>query len=189
GASKLAFSVQPNASYTADASIAAEVTIQDAFSNTVNDGPNAGDTISLGLSGGSSGASLTSDSSTSKAATNGVAGFSDLHVRKVGSGYQLTAADTGLTGASSTSFNITHGDATHIVFTGQPNASYTAAQTISVTVQVQDAWNNLVNDLAGSGATISLSLSGGDTTATLGATGTGNSTSEVATGGIATFNG
>src|SRR5207302_14504 len=51
GASKLAFSVQPNASYTADASIAAEVTIQDAFSNTVNDGPNAGDTVSLGLSG------------------------------------------------------------------------------------------------------------------------------------------
>src|SRR5205085_11451306 len=38
--------------------------------------------------------SLASDRSTRKAATNGVAGFSDLHVRYVGSGYPPTAPYT-----------------------------------------------------------------------------------------------
>src|SRR5205823_2048638 len=117
---------------------------------------NAGDTVSLGLSGGSSGASLTSDSSTSKAATNGVAGFSDLHVRKVGSGYQLTAADTGLTGASSTSFNITPGALSS--FSWSHINDQTAGAPFSATATAYDAFGNVKTDYNGA-ATVSSNLS------------------------------
>src|SRR5207302_1068952 len=116
GAAKLAFTTQPNPSYTADATISAEVTIQDAFGNKVDDGANAADTVALGLTGGSSGATLTSDTVTSKAASSGVASFPDLHVRKVGSSYQLTANDSPLTGASSSNFDITPGALDHFAW-------------------------------------------------------------------------
>lgn len=40
------------------------------------------------------------------AAVNGVVAFGDLSLNKVGTGYTLTASDTGLTGVTSTAFNI-----------------------------------------------------------------------------------
>ena len=152
----------------------------------MNDGTGSAASISLALSGGPASATLTGTNPRSGVA--GVRGFDDLHVRKAGTGYSLTASSTGLTPATSSSFNVTHGAPTKLVFTNQPNASYTAADTISVTVQVQDAWDNVVNDGTGSGSTINLALSGGNPAATLGST-SGNSTSKAASAGTATFNG
>src|SRR5207244_10378913 len=158
GANKLAFSVQPGATYTADATIAAEVTIQDAYSNTVNDGLNATDTIALGLSGGSVGATLTSDTTTSKAASAGVAAFSDLHVRKVGTAYQLTASDSGLTGASSTAFNITPSSQDNTTELHTPQQ--TACLQFSPTDTAYDAWANVKTDY-NNGALLSSNLNNG----------------------------
>src|SRR5439155_30056 len=112
--------------------------------------------IALGLTGGSSGASLTSDSSTSKAATAGVASFSDLHVRKVGSGYQLTAADSPLTGATSTSFNITPGALSS--FSWSHVNDQTAGAPFSATATAYDAYGNVKTNYNGA-ATVSSNLS------------------------------
>src|SRR5919199_3515155 len=117
--------------YTADATISATVTVQDAFGNTVNDGAAASSTVALGSSVGNGG-TLTSDSSLSKGAVNGVASFTDLHVRKAGGPYAIYASSTGLTAATSSSFSVTHGAATKLAFTSQPASTYTADETISV---------------------------------------------------------
>src|SRR2546427_9621758 len=64
---------------------------------------------------------------TTVTAASGVATFGTLSVDKVGTGYTLAAAATGLTGATSGSFNVTVGAATQFVFSVQP--TNTAAGT------------------------------------------------------------
>ena len=78
---------------------------------------------------------------------NGVATFSTLSLNTAGSGYTLTASATGLTGATSTAFNISLsvGPAAKLVFTLQPsNAAAGGAITPGVQVAVQDAQGNTV---------------------------------------------
>ncbi len=101
-ASKLIFTVQPS-SATAGAAItpAVQVTAQDALGNTA-----AGFTGTVTVAIGTNPAAGTLSGATSVAAVGGVAGFS-LSIDKAGTSYTLTAAATGLTGASSTAFNIT----------------------------------------------------------------------------------
>jgi hypothetical protein len=112
-----------------------------------------------------------------------VASFNDLTVHTVGSGYKLTASSGTLTSATSYAFDITHGTASKLAFTGQPsNTTAGASVTPAVQVTVQDAYANTVTDGSGSGATISLALSGGDPAASLGGT-----TSKAATNGVASF--
>ncbi|MEY2568683.1 MAG: hypothetical protein QOE35_3212, partial [Actinomycetota bacterium] len=180
----LAFTTEPSASYSADDTITVTVAVQDAFNNTVTSGPDAARTIGLTLGGGSVGATL--GGTTSKAAVGGVATFTGLSVRTVGIGYTLTAAETGtpyLTDATSSAFNITPGAADHLAFTTQPSASYSADDTITVVVSVQDAFNNTVTSGPNAARTIGLTLGGGSVGATLGGT-----ASKAAVGGVATFN-
>src|SRR5439155_1429186 len=97
--------------------------------------------------------SATLSGTTSLTAVSGVATFSSLSIDKVGTGYTLTAVDPGegLSGATSTAFNITPGPVTQLVFTVQPSTAV-AARTISPAVQVaaRDAQGNLVSAFAGS---------------------------------------
>src|SRR2546427_2144 len=62
---------------------------------------------------------------TTVTAASGVATFGTLSVDKVGTGYTLAAAATGLTGATGGSCNVTVGAATQVVFSVQP--AHTAA--------------------------------------------------------------
>src|SRR5213076_2983976 len=79
------------------------------------------------------------------AAASGVATFSTLSLNLVGTGYTLTATATGLTGATSSAFNISAGAAAKVVFTVQPsNAAAGAMNTPAVQVTVQDAQGNTV---------------------------------------------
>ena len=140
-AAKLVFTAQPsNAVAGAANSPATQVAVQDAQGNTVTTA-----TISITLAIGTNPASGTLAGTKTVAAVNGVATFSTLSLNVVGTGYTLTAAATGLTGATSTAFNIGVGAAAKLVFSVQPsNAAAGAAITPAVQVTVQDAQGNSV---------------------------------------------
>src|SRR5438034_3292975 len=69
--------------------------------------------------------------------------FYGLCLDRVGTGYTLPPAATGLTTGSSTVFNVTPGTASRLVFTVQPTTTVAGA-TITPAVQVtaQDAHGN-----------------------------------------------
>src|SRR6185437_1705879 len=82
-------------------------------------------------------------------ATNGVASFPGVSINKAGTGYTLTATNTGPTPATSAAFNITPGTATHLVFSQQPaSAASQAAIAPAVTVTALDASDNVATGFA-----------------------------------------
>ena len=176
-AAKLAFSQQPTSS-TGGAVIAPAVTVlvQDAAGNTVT---SATSTVSLAF--GANPGSGTLGGTVSTSAVAGVATFSNLTVDKVGTGYTLAASSSGLTGATSSAFNVTPGAATALTITTQPSSQVTNANALSQqpVLQLRDAGGNAVPQ-AGVNVLASLTDSTG---ATLGGTRT------VATNasGVATF--
>src|SRR5205807_163384 len=99
---KLVFTVQPS-SAAAGAGItpAMQVAVQDAQGNPVTTA-----TTSITLAIGTNPASGTLAGTTTVAAVNGVATFSNLSIDTAGTGYTLTASATGLTGATSSVFNV-----------------------------------------------------------------------------------
>ncbi|HEX6645336.1 MAG TPA: Ig-like domain-containing protein, partial [Gemmatimonadales bacterium] len=122
---RLAFTRQP-ADATAGASItpSVQVTIQDALGQAVPGATNAV-TIAIGANpgGGTLGGTLTAN------AVNGVATFANLSINRTGSNYTLTASASGLTGTTSTPFDI---------FTG-PAAAMQAAVTMPATTTASSA--------------------------------------------------
>jgi hypothetical protein len=113
-------------------------------------------------------------------AVAGVATFSTLSVDSVGNGYTMTAASTGLTGAVSTSFDITNGS--KLVFTVQP-VGVNAGSPITPAIQVtaKDAGNVTLTAFTGP---VTIAILGG--TGTAGAVLSGTLTVN-AVAGVATF--
>jgi hypothetical protein len=141
-ASKLVFTVQPNASYASGATITVKVSIEDAGGNVVTTDTSA---VTLALGGGTVGAVLSGTKTVNAVA--GVATFSTLAVDKVGTSYVLNATDGSLTGSASTAFNITVGAAKTVTFTTGPaaNANIAAGVTIPLVAHVVDAGGNSVS--------------------------------------------
>src|SRR5207245_2713217 len=112
-AAKLVFTVQPSTT-VAGAAItpAVQVVVQDAQGNTVTTA-----TTSITVTVGTNPASGSLAGTKTVAAVNGVATFSTLTLRTAGTGYTLRASATGLTGATSSAFNISAGTAAKLVFT------------------------------------------------------------------------
>src|SRR2546422_10615613 len=125
-AAQLGFTTQPS-STTAEAAItpAVQVTARDALGNTV-----PGFTGAVAVTIGANPAGGTLSGTTTVAAVAGVATFSNLAVDQSGSGYTLTAAASGLTGATSAPFTITVRAATRLAFTVQPGTT-TAGATVA----------------------------------------------------------
>ena len=101
GPNHLAFSVQPsntNAGVTITPAI--QVQILDALNGPTTSTANV--TLSIGNNPGSG----TLGGTTTVAAVNGTATFSDLSIDQIGSGYTLLAGSSGLTGATSNPFTI-----------------------------------------------------------------------------------
>jgi hypothetical protein len=174
GATHLSFDQQPS-NVMAGEVITPSVTVQvlDAEGNLVT----APVDVSMALSGGDPGATL--GGTTTRTSSAGVATFDDLTVDKVGTSYQLNASASGLTGDSSSTFDVLAGGATHLSFDQQPSDVVAGVViTPSVTVQVLDAEGNLVT----TPVDVSLALSGGDPGATLGGT-----TTRTSSAGVATF--
>src|SRR5204863_136868 len=124
---------------------AVQVTARDAQGNVATDFTGTV-TVALGVNPG--GATLSG--TTSVGAASGVATFSTLSIDKVGTGYTLTGAATGLSGATSTAFNITPGTAAQLAFSVQPTST-TAGATVTPAVQVtaQDAQGNTATGFTG----------------------------------------
>src|SRR5437588_2326036 len=101
-AAKVVFIAQPSGA-AAGAAITpgVRVAVQDAQGNTVTTA-----TTSITLAIGTNPASGTLAGTTTVAAVNGVATFSTLSLDTAGTGYTLTASATGLTGATSSVFNV-----------------------------------------------------------------------------------
>src|SRR6266566_4988482 len=101
-AAKLVFTVQPSTVAAGAASTpAVQVAVQDALGNTVTTS-----TSSITMAIGTNPASGTLSGTMTVAAISGVATFSTLSLDKSGTGYTLTAAASGLTGATSNAFNV-----------------------------------------------------------------------------------
>jgi len=101
-ATRLAFTVQPSGT-TAGTTIAPAVKVA-ALDDAGNTVAGFGDTIRLALGNNPGGGTLSGTKAVK--AVGGVATFSNLSIDKVGNGYTLVATATGLTGATSTAFDI-----------------------------------------------------------------------------------
>jgi hypothetical protein len=175
-ATQVAFTVQPGDAAAGEA-IAPVVTValQDGSGQTVTSADNMV-TVALKANPGSG----TLSGTVSVAAVQGVATFSDLHVDKAAAGYTLTAAATGLDGATSTQFAITAGPAAQLVFLVQPaNTMGGVVITPPIQVAAQDAFANLATAFQDS---VTVALGGAPAAGTLSGT-----TTVKAVSGIATF--
>jgi Invasin, domain 3 len=175
-ATHLAFTVQPtNTAAGAAISPAVQVTALDASGSTATTFTGSM-TVALGANPGSG----TLAGTTTVTAVNGVATFSTLSINKVGTGYTLTAAATGLTGATSSAFSITPGPASQVVFTVQPtNAVAGAAITPAVQVTALDASGNTATAFSGN-VTVAVGVDPGGGTVS-------GTTTVAAAAGVATF--
>ena len=154
-ATKLTFTQAPVTTSAGSTMPAVRVAIQDASGNTVTSAT-AQVTLAIGANPGSG----TLSGTTTVSAVNGVAIFSTLSIDKAGSGYTLTAASSGLTDATSPSFDILTGSANHLVFlTGPTDRVVGEKFSPSLQVQVQDAGGNPVIT-ATSPITLSSSVTG-----------------------------
>ena len=172
GATQLAFVAEPQNAVAGATLAPITVQVEDANGAIV---PASTASVSIGLLNNPGGSTLSG--TTPESAVAGVATFSNLSLNNAGTGYTLVATSTGLTGATSSAFNIT-GPAAKLAFVVQPTNT-AAGSTISpaVTVQIEDSAGNLVS----STASVALSLNG-----TGALTGGG---AVAAVGGVATFGG
>jgi hypothetical protein len=145
-AANLAFTVQPvTTSAGASVTPAVQVTVQDALGNTVTSST-AQITVAIGTNPG--GATL--GGTLTQSAVGGIATFAGLSLNKAGTGYTLTAAATGLAGATSASFNITPGSTTSLVFSVQPRTTPKGMNmTPALQVTARDAFGNTATGFAG----------------------------------------
>jgi fibronectin type 3 domain-containing protein len=152
-----------------------QVAVEDSLGHVVTT-DNSTITVALGLNPGGG----TLSGTLSLAASNGVAAFSNLSINQSGTGYTLTAADGGLTGATSNSFNLLVPPATQVVFTTQPTST-TAGLTLAPAVQVavEDQFGHVVSTDTSS---VTLALGANPGASTLSGTLT-----VAAVNGVATF--
>ncbi len=112
------------------------------------------------------------------AAVNGLATFSNISFNFAGA-YTITASDAKLTPAVSSSFTISPGTATQVVFGTGPVAATAGATLAGVTVQVEDAAGNVVTTDT---SKVTLAIASGPDGASLGGT-----LKPSAVAGVATF--
>ena len=144
--SRVVFRTQPS-NTVAGVSIApaVQVALVDQFGNTVSSAPATSVTVALGTNpgGGALGGTLTATT------VNGVATFSNLSLNKTGTGYTLTAAATGLAGATSSAFNITPAAATKLAFSVHPGTTAAGVPIAPAPrVSLLDAFDNVSTSTA-----------------------------------------
>ncbi|HXJ43286.1 MAG TPA: Ig-like domain-containing protein [Bryobacteraceae bacterium] len=121
---------------------------------------------SVVLAFGTNAGSGTLSGTLTKSAVNGVATFNNISIDKSGTGYTLTASSTGLSTATSNTFNITGGTASKLAFTTVPGTG-TAGTAFSVTVQSQDANGNPASPTSNTTITLSKATGAGTLSGTL----------------------
>ncbi len=139
--------------------------------------------VTLALSGGTSGATL--GGTTTVNAVGGVATFTGLQINKSGTDYTLVASSSGLTSATTNSFNITAGAASRLEFTNQPSSSSTGLPIGTLTVSAEDQFGNVITGFTG---LVTLAIASNPGAATIGGTTSANAVAGVATFGSVTLN-
>jgi len=186
---KLVFGTQPGGGPAGKAfQVQPVVKIADAAGDPVTTGTGATAPVILSITAGTgtTGAALTCTGSQSKTASAGVATFAGCAIDKLGKGYTLTAAATGLTSGTSSAFEVTVGAAAKLVWTTQPGGGAAgAAWTAQPVITIQDAGGTTVTTSTLS-VTLSITASTGTTGAALACTG---GQSKAAVAGVATFAG
>ncbi|MGH6691128.1 MAG: hypothetical protein ACREF4_10695, partial [Gammaproteobacteria bacterium] len=151
------------------------IAVQDSLGKTV---PSSSAGVTIAITSGTGAAGATLGGASPASAVDGVATFANLSIDKAGIGYTLTATSTGLTNATSGSFDIVGGAPTSLVITAAPT-SWFAGETFTVTVVARD---NLGNTASGFADTVTVALGINPTGDTL------RGTAKVrAAGGTATF--
>src|SRR5439155_3639809 len=118
-ATQLVFTVQPSTTVAGAAiSPAVQVSALDGAGNVV---PSFTGSVTVTLGNNPGGSTL--GGTTTTAAVGGVATFSTLTLDKAAPGYWLTTTATGVSTATSTSFTVTAGAATQLVFGTQPSTT------------------------------------------------------------------
>ena len=106
-AAKLSFTAQPTTATSSQAfAIQPIVAVQDLGGNTVTSGANSNATVTLAIGTNPAAGTLTCTNGLTRTAVAGVATFSGCQINNAGAGYTLTAAATGLTGATSAAFTV-----------------------------------------------------------------------------------
>ncbi len=153
---QLVISSQPPSSVTAGAGFGFSVAVEDAFDNPE---PSYSGNVSVSLTGGTG-----LDGTLTIPASDGVASFSGLTLDRADSGYRLQAAGVGLTGTSTTAFQITPAAASQLVTVAQPPASLAAGQSFGFTIAAEDPFGNVVTDFNG---TVTAAMAGDPLSGTL----------------------
>ncbi len=178
-AASLAFTVPPsNATAGAVMAPAVQVTARDSLGNTATGYTG---NVTLALATDPSGDTLTG--TTTVAAAAGVASFSNLIVRRTGTGYTLSAVAAGLAGATSAAFNVVASSGSKLGVATQPSAAAVNGVALGTQpgVRLEDANGNPVPT---GGVLVTAVVDSGPAGATLaGATATTDAT------GLATFSG
>jgi uncharacterized delta-60 repeat protein len=179
-ANKLAFASQPVSGSTTTAITSSGMgTIRVDVENsagTLLSGDSS--SVTLTIAGGTAGATL--GGTTTVAAVNGVATFSNLFITTAGTNYTLTASDGTDVPATSSAFSITAPPTIDsLAFAAEP-VNTTITETLgSVTVDIKDSTGAVVTTDTGN---VTLSITGNPAGATLGGT-----TTVAAVNGVATF--
>jgi hypothetical protein len=176
---QLGFVQQPTNGYT-NTNLSPAITVQllDANGELVSQSG-----VSITIAIGANPSSATLSGTLTRTTTNGVATFSNLKINNAGTGYTLVASSSGLTAATSTTFNIALAP-TQLGFVQQPPATGYTATTLSpsLTVRLLDVNGQPVNK--GSVAII-LSVGSNPGSGIL----SGTLTRYTNTSGVATFSG
>ncbi|MBK8070287.1 MAG: S8 family serine peptidase [Rhodanobacteraceae bacterium] len=171
---QLAIGTQPG-NTAAGAAITPAITVNILDAAGVQTTSNADVTLAIGTNPGSG----TLAGTTTVAAVNGVATFSNLSIDKAGTGYTLAASSVGLTGDTSDPFNITAAAASQLAFLQQPSNGVPGAVIAPpVSVRILDAFGNQT----ASTASVDIALGANPGAGTLGGT-----ASVAAVAGVASF--
>lgn len=111
------------------------VAIEDVSGNTINTATNS---VTLAIGANPGGGSLSG--TTTVAAVNGIATFTDLKINTADDGYTLTASATGLTGTTSSAFAVV---SPHLVFITQP-PDVPILIPFGVVVKIVDHYGSLI---------------------------------------------
>ena len=158
-ATKLAFTTQPTNTTAGLTMTNVVVQVEDAVGNPV---AQLGTAITLTLNG----STLFSGTNPQTTDYTGKATFSDLVIRQAGTNLNFSAAGGGLTGTTSSNFNITASAATQLVYTTVPTTG-TAGTAFSVTVASEDAFGNPSSPTSNTTLTLSKATGGGTLSGTL----------------------
>jgi len=174
---QLIFGIQPtNAAAGAAITPAVTVRILDAGGNLVT---TAANDVTMAIYTNPGGGTLSG--TLTVAAVDGTAAFDNLSIDKAGTGYTLQATAADLSAATSSSFNITAGEAAQLAFNVQPTDTPPGMAILpAVAVRVLDALGNHVTSATDA---VTLALGANPGGGTLSGTLTKN-----AVGGTATFN-